>query len=395
MDFFDQKQTIYHEIYYLISLHQEGGYWDFKKQWYDNSGNLLHDIICMANNLHNRAAYIIIGIDEEQGFSVADISSDPNRRNTQQIVDFLKDKKFAGGIRPVVHVESVCLNKENIDVIVIENSRDTPYYLTKRCEKVCANSIYTRVMDTNTPADMSADINHIEYLWRKRFHLDDTPIEKFCYYLENPDDWETIQDRDMGYFYKFAPEYTITCEKDETADGYEYYIFGQVNTTPSWWRITLRYYQTAIEHYQGIALDGGRSFVVAPKRSYDLLNTGISHFGLYIYDDLRYRLLEFYHHQESPEEYSYNQYTKAIVLFGSEQEYNLFLDYVQTHKGRYTELCTRLGDAELPPFPDLAGYNMDEFKKQYCDALVMQKMLEEYRDGTQTIVMEDEANADA
>ena len=53
------------EIFQLVSLKQEGGYWDFKKQWHEKKSDLLHDIICMANNLHNRAAYIIIGIDEE------------------------------------------------------------------------------------------------------------------------------------------------------------------------------------------------------------------------------------------------------------------------------------------------------------------------------------------
>lgn len=52
------------EISYLIELHQEGEYWDFKRQWYDSSksADLLHDIICMANNLANHDAYIIIGL---------------------------------------------------------------------------------------------------------------------------------------------------------------------------------------------------------------------------------------------------------------------------------------------------------------------------------------------
>lgn len=59
---------IENEIKQLISLKQEGGYWDFKKQWYVSGDagkrSLLIDIICMANNLENRDAYIIIGVDE-------------------------------------------------------------------------------------------------------------------------------------------------------------------------------------------------------------------------------------------------------------------------------------------------------------------------------------------
>ena len=41
------------EIEELIMMHQEGPYWDFKREWYDDSkdGDLLIDIICMANNL--------------------------------------------------------------------------------------------------------------------------------------------------------------------------------------------------------------------------------------------------------------------------------------------------------------------------------------------------------
>lgn len=93
------------EIMGLIHLKQEGGYWDFKRQWHENNTDLLHDIICMANNLENRDAYIIIGIDEENDYSFLDISNDCNRKNTQNIVDFLKDKKFSGGIRPTVYVQ--------------------------------------------------------------------------------------------------------------------------------------------------------------------------------------------------------------------------------------------------------------------------------------------------
>lgn len=234
MEYFKQGLSLNEEVTNLICLRQEGSFWDFKKQRYTNKSDMLHDIICMSNNLSNRTAYIIIGIDEQQDYSIVDVSCDPNRKNTQKLIDFLKDKKFAGGIRPVVHVESLHYSNGVIDTIVIENSSNTPFYLTVQYERVRASSIYTRVMDTNTPIDKSADINHIEQLWRKRFHLDDTPIEKFRYYLRSPDDWNTIQDNNMGYFYKYSPEYTITCEKDESADGYEYYIFGQVNTNPSW-----------------------------------------------------------------------------------------------------------------------------------------------------------------
>lgn len=163
----DSERTFRKEIIHLISLHQEGGYWDFKRQWYENRSDLLHDIICMANNLCNRAAYIIIGIDEETGFSITDVSKDTNRKNTQGIVDFLKDKKFAGGIRPVAHVEQLRFRDGMLDILVIDNSQNTPFYLSEQYKSVRANYIYTRVMDTNTPINQSAEINNVEYLWKK------------------------------------------------------------------------------------------------------------------------------------------------------------------------------------------------------------------------------------
>lgn len=369
------------EILRLISMKQEGGYWDFKKQWYEKRTDLLHDIICMANNLHNRTAYIIVGIDEEQDYTVVDVKTDPNRRNTQKMVDFLKDKKFAGGIRPLVHVESIALHQGDIDVVIIENSFNTPFYLTDQFEGVRANHIYTRVMDTNTPIDKSADINNIEYLWRKRFHLDEMPIDKFGHYLKNPDDWEQIQGHDSGLYYKYAPEYTLISEKDDR-DGYEYYMFGQIDSHPSWWMITLKYHQTAIGQYLGISLDGGRGFTVAPRRAYDLLDFGISSVGFYLRDDLSYRVLHFYHKRETVEELSYMNHFRVMLIFTSQVEYRQFLDYVKNNMTKYKSLYEQQSDTRMPVFPELKGYVMEHFRKEYRDALVMKKMLEEFRTGT-------------
>lgn len=371
--------TIKEEILQLISLKQEGGYWDFKKQWHDNKTSLLHDIICMANNLHNRNSYIIIGVDEEQDFSIADVKYDPNRRNTQNMVTFLRDKKFAGGARPLVYVEQISMAGKDMDVIVIENSSNTPFYLTDQFEGVRANHIYARVMDTNTPIDKSADINNVEYLWRKRFHIDETPREKFVHFLKNPDEWEPIQDHDLGYFYKYAPEYTFTCESDDR-DGYEYYLFGQVDTRPSWWLITLKYHQTAIAQYLGISLDGGRAFVVAPRRAYDL-SDDVSGFGYYLQDSLRYRLLQFYHKRETCEEYSYDTYMGSVVIFESKFEYEQFIRYVKVNMPRYQKLYSEQGEEGMPYFPNLDGYVMDAFKKEYRDAIIIKRMLREYRSG--------------
>lgn len=71
-------------------MKQECSFWDFKQNWYSDSkiGDLLHDIICMANNLENRDAYIIIGVDEEN-YKLVDVTNDSNRKNTQNIHEIL------------------------------------------------------------------------------------------------------------------------------------------------------------------------------------------------------------------------------------------------------------------------------------------------------------------
>ena len=59
--------------------------------------------------------------------------------------------------------------------------------MTEKFEGVFANQIYTRVQDVNTAKNMSADINHIEYLWKKRFGIDLSIMERLNMVL---DDWE-------------------------------------------------------------------------------------------------------------------------------------------------------------------------------------------------------------
>lgn len=97
------------EVRQLIGLQQEGEYWDFKKEWHQNKADLLHDIICMANNLSNQDGLIIIGVDEETDYSICDVINDPNRRKTQDIVSFLREKKFAGGVSVQQHMSSQSL----------------------------------------------------------------------------------------------------------------------------------------------------------------------------------------------------------------------------------------------------------------------------------------------
>lgn len=371
----------------LIDLHQEGSYWDFKKEWYgkDKDSDLLIDIICMANNLENRDAYIIIGIDEEQEYAVSDVSSDSNRRNTQMLTDFLRSKKFAGDFRPVVTVESLRLPEGWIDVIAVQNSTNTPFYLKERYKSVNANNIYIRLQDSNTPCDKSADFHHVEYLWRKRFGMLLTPIEKVKLYLKHPEDWENSPSKEDKKYYKFAPEYTIehTFEPDDHRDGYEYYLFAQTDSRPHWCDIRICYHQTVLADLGGVILDGGRYFTATPNTD------GIS-LSRYAHWDIAYKYMirgelnhlvhEFYYVDDGDEaRHSHNEYEGCLLIFENSNEQKAFKAFARANWSRKEEYATNIW---IPHMEQIKDYNIDFFKEEYRNVQILRHMLEDFRNNT-------------
>lgn len=207
--------SLYDEILELIALGTEGDYWDFKQKWHENNADLLHDIICMANNLADRDAYIIIGVSDGQstnGIQIIGVPED-NRKSQQNLIDFLKDKKFAGGLRPTVYVQTLSVGGKAIDVITVKNTSNTPYFLVEQHnygqECVRAGHIYVRIGDTNTPKVAFADVDKVEYLWRKRFGIDLSVNERLLRLLDNPNDWSGDFNNDSHKYHSVYPEFQI------------------------------------------------------------------------------------------------------------------------------------------------------------------------------------------
>lgn len=92
------QPKLVNEIMELIFTGTEGEYWDFKRQWYKKNrrADLLHDVLCMANNIVDHDCYVIIGV-EDDGEVCGINEKDPNRMSQQNVIDFLRDKKFAKG----------------------------------------------------------------------------------------------------------------------------------------------------------------------------------------------------------------------------------------------------------------------------------------------------------
>lgn len=367
----------------LISLKQEESYWDFKREWYsqDKKADLLHDIICMANNLSNRDSYIIIGVDEENDYSFSSVMDDPNRRNTQQLVDFLRDKHFAGGVRPVVHVENISIGENEIDVIVVHNSDATPFYLTEKYQSVMSNNIYTRVMDSNTPKNKSADLSHIELLWKKRFGLLASPLERMMIFLKNPGLWDCSPSCfEEKLYYRFSPEFTIETVMDDSKNGYQYYLFNQTDIHPRWYDINLYYHQTMLASLEGVSLDGGRYFTPSPRTDGISLtqyhNWDVA-FKYYIKNSIEYIVHEFYYHPDGDDEtIAHNRFMKCILVFECDSEKENFKEYLKLNWDKKENYIDNIW---LPYFEEVDGYNMDAIKEEYLNSQILQKMLVVFR----------------
>lgn len=370
------------EICGFILSKQEGAYWDFKKKWYENeSSDLLHDVICMANNIENRDAYIIIGIDESKDYSINDVSNDPNRKTTQMLVDFFRSKKFVGGIRPHVIVESLDLNG-CIDIIIIKNGFYTPYVLEEKYRDVHPYNIYTRVIDSNTPKDKSADIIHIEYLWKKRFHLLDSPKDRVFYLLKNRNDWIDLHDSTSStcLYYSLMPEYTIEWSPCDDRSGYEYYLFNQTDSTPYWYDIRIKYHQTVIYSDLGVFLDGGRYFTNVPHTDFMYLDDRTVILKYFIEDSKEMKLHNFlYKNDNYDETYAKMKFEESILIFVDEDEKEYFKNYVFHNWSRRQVF---LFNFVKPVFCVPDHYIKQEFEIELENAYVLNKMLVDFRNIT-------------
>jgi hypothetical protein len=270
--------NIHEEIEYLISLRTEGDYWDFKEKWHDNNANLLHDIICMANNLVDCDGYIIIGVSDSksaQGCQVVGVP-DSNRKDQNNLIDFLKEKKFYGNIRPTVYVQTFNIENITIDVIVIKATSNTPYFLIDNYTigKECVRSghIYVRVGDVNTAKKAFADPDKVESLWRRRFGIDLTINQKLLQLLDYPNEWSGSIGNEGRVYHSIFPEFQVKLipyeegERDFSSNSIFPYLANHFsNNYYNVEKVEIFYHQTQIFKDDVISLDGGKHLIPIPE----------------------------------------------------------------------------------------------------------------------------------
>ena len=268
------------KIISLINTKREGDFWDFKREPHENNASLLHDIICLANSLHQGKKFLIFGVsDPNEGANIIGLTNGQNRRKTQvQFIDFLRTKSFAGDCRPEIELHSIDIDGKQIDVLVIFDNPVKPYYLTEdykdKGENVRANFIYSRTNDTNTPIDKSADIGIIEKMWKQRFGLDLSPLERMNLLLMQPHNWvKDIGNKNYAYHEQF-PEFRIEFSDLHSITESYSYLFANPNTHLG--DATFKYHSTTLFELKYLTIDGMHKYIGEPsirmvdKHKYDI-----------------------------------------------------------------------------------------------------------------------------
>ena len=370
----------------LIATKREDDWWDFKQCYNDNNVALLHDIICLANNRVDRDAYLIFGV-EDKTWNIIGVENDPKRKNQQKVVQLLKSCKFAGDTRPRVEVRTITIDSHELDVFIIKNSSDVPYYLTSDyCDKnnkgygVRAYHIYTRVLDNNTDINKSADINHVEYLWKKRFGLITTPLEQLKVLLKNPDDWVEEESR---YYHQLFPQFTIVVEDEDEDRGRcrMFYHHVQTDNSFSYGIIKLFHYTTQLFSCQSTVLDGGR--MTAPCPDSIFISNWHNHndiIGIYYFatDSIKYLLLRFLERKIGKcngreAQFATSKLLSVVLLFDSDNSAESFKNYIIDNISNFKETAKNQTPYPISDETELAASVIAK-EIQECEALVeMQK----------------------
>lgn len=237
----------------LIDLKYEGGYWDYKQEHHskENNHKLLHDIICLANNLENREACLIIGVDDNG--KVVGFKGDSFRRNQQQLNDLVRHKRWEDYGAPNIRLHTINIEGIEVDVIVIQQSSHVPYTLDEDIKPKGQNNIYlrrrtiyTRIQDSDTPCNSVATINEVEQLMKIRLGILPDPIDRVRKYIDDIENWNLIKSdyNGMSWYYLLHPKFIIELLDEEEYEDAQppYFSFIHMNGRSSLLKVYVKYH---------------------------------------------------------------------------------------------------------------------------------------------------------
>ena len=229
----------------LLDRGGEGVYWDFKLKHHANKGDLVHDVLCLANAAHDGPRFLVFGVKDED-WLVQSIEEDVGRRSQADIATLFRDNagRFFQSRFPTSHLREIEIDGALIDVLVIEDEPKKPYYLVERIGGVRPHHVYTRVCDTNTPVDDAAQPHEIERMWRQRFGLDVPALERARRCLWEADAWSISEEDGFDcWHHDVFPEFTVrSTAADSVVDSSQEWTRGEVrtdNNTSGWYELPL------------------------------------------------------------------------------------------------------------------------------------------------------------
>ena len=281
----------------LIERKCEGTYWDFKRIHQAKPADLVHDVLALANAAHDGDRYLIFGVDESSDYRIRSIACDSNRRSQADIASLFRDNahKFFQSRYPSFYLREIAIESDVIDVLVIPDSPHKPFYLVADYkQRLPRNCIYTRVCDTNTPYDQTAAPHEIERMWRDRFGIGKSPGQRLIGLLNNPEDWEPLQDdlNFVGYYCSLYPEFTIRgSESQQPLDSSQEWTRAElVKHSNNAAYYDLYYHQTLLGRINYVSFDDHKKFMVAP----DWKPRNGGRFYYYESNTLRYAVQKFF-----------------------------------------------------------------------------------------------------
>lgn len=352
---------------------------DFKQEWHQKAEDLIKDIVCFANTVHDKDCYLVFGISDDYQI----VGMTKPRRKQADIIDTLNKLYFAGDIVPKVELNTIFLDGKEIDVLIIKNTDFTPIYLKKPYGRMKVGCIYTRIGDKNTPNDDNAEYHEIEMLWKKRLGLTKSPLEFIYDSMNNKLNWNEYEE---SWYHIYKPEYVIRTywDDDECSDNRrrdEFYSYSQLNELTSFMRLDIMANQTVLEGFQIVCLDSGRLTIPVPEWGYikqEFNPYDIISYKYYSNGTKRYTLLKFmYDHENREERYAYRNLMKVVLIFDSENERFAFEDFITYY---FEEFKDRLAKADKYNYIETESKKKTEVYREYLNTgFILNEMLREYR----------------
>lgn len=369
---------IQQKIAHLVSLDCEDQHWDFKREWYTDKSSMLHDILCMANSADEQDSYIIIGV-EDDNHEVVGVENDPKRRTTQMLNDFLGSIQFSGDSRPKVRVDTVHMLNHQIDVITIENSDYVPFTLTMDYRDNSSNktvhcgNVYTRVHDSNTPINKTADQRTVDGLYKKRLHINSDPIDKLSYALDDLDSWKQSDDINGQFYYTHNTNIQIRLiSEDRLFKNSDFLCKIWPSKSAAYETAQLIYNDITIKEIQHAGLDDYRIDLVRPECEYINVSKVSGHnpdYRKYYYITRRSIIDKFNkfllktHYTCGQSEFMLDRWLKHVIYFGNDNEKILFDNYIKSLRPQYLLKTIDKTTCGFTPRLDLWSQNdIDDYK---------------------------------